>query len=391
MSENESPSRKGMPRVLLGHFRYGLDYIHAPAMFGRAGCLIDAVVTTGHPIARSRWFNSVTVVDPSRWSASVAERLDTGNYDHFCNADEPGLVELYKHRPWTERAARLLPFVPGSKLALTIGHKQAFYAWCREQHLPVPESYDCGDFAAASHLRRGLSGSWLLKKDIGAGGYGVWPWPDPQFPPIDVTVTGPFVVQRDEGDASGCVLFLANRGRLCGWFACRRRLATRSGFGPLVVCRVDLDPRLGQLCEALAAAANITGISGFDYVVSPEAGPLLIDSQLGRLTGMIGFDRVYGIDFSSLYGAILRGLPIERMDPQAGPDAIKLFEAIKMLFREDMRKIPAAIDGPWRTAGMPDRDSILMIRELFSVVFTSGQVWGGRQKQRLGRWLSSRD
>src|SRR5690606_32982030 len=118
--------------------------------------------------------------------------------------------------------------------------------------------------------------------------------------------------------------------------------------------------------------------------------PLLIDSQLGRLTGMIGFDRIYGIDFAVFYRAILRGRQPGSMQPQAGPDAVKLFEAIKMMFRENLIKIPAALDGPWRTAGVPDRDLWLMIREIGSVFFSSAQVWAGRQKQRLGRLFASR-
>lgn len=390
MGSNESPARRDVPRVLLGHYRYGLDYIHAPAMFGRANCIVDAVVSTGHPIAKSRWLNRVDVVEHARWAVVVAERLDQEDYDYFCNADEPGLVALYQHQEWSERAARLLPFAPGSALAGTVGHKKAFYAWCREHGLPVPETHDCDDLAAAVRLRSGLPGSWLLKDDTGAGGIGIWPWPDPKTVPMDAPASGPFVLQRNEGDASGCVLYFSDRGRLRGWFACRRRLATRDGLGPLVILRADLDPRIGQLCAAVASAADSTGISGFDYVISPESGPLLIDSQLGRLTGMIGFDKLYGMDFSAFYRATFRGETVECVQPQAGPDAVKLFEAIKMMFREGAAKIPAAIDGPWRTAGVPERDLALMIREIGSVVMNSGQVWAGRQKQRLLAMFKSR-
>lgn len=117
---------------------------------------------------------------------------------------------------------------------------------------------------------------------------------------------------------------------------------------------------------------------------------MLIDSQLGRLTGMIGFDKLYGMDFSAFYRATLRGEPVEGVQPQAGPDAVKLFEAVKMMFREGAAKIPAAIDGPWRTAGVPERDLVLMIREIASVLMNSGQVWAGRQKQRLLAMFKSR-
>lgn len=384
------PSGGNKPRVLLGFFRYGLDYIHTPAMFGRAECVVDAVVTTGHSLAKSRWLNRVDVVEPARWSAVVAERLDQGGYDYFCNADEPGLVELYRHREWSERAALLLPFPPRSRLADTVGHKRSFYAWCKENGLPVPESHECGDLITARAIRRDLQGDWLLKGDVGAGGYHVWPWPDPRKVPPGVTPSGSYVLQRNEGSQSGCVLFFADHGRLCGWFACRRRLATRGGLGPLVICRADLDPRVGKLCAAVAAAANITGVSGFDYVVSPDSSPMLIDSQLGRLTGMIGFDRIYGIDFSALFHATLRGQRAALMRPKTGPDAIKLFEAIKMFFREGISTIPNALDGPWRFAGVPKRDLPLMIREIRSVLFWSGHVWAGRQKQRLGRLFASR-
>lgn len=309
-----------------------------PELLARTGFPVDTVMTPHHPLRGARGISQAFIAEDSKWAAEIEAKLLTGDYLRFYNNDEFGLKALYRHA-WSHEAAKFLPLVPGTAAAGTVNSKSAFYDWCLQEGLPIPETYSCNSFSEACALQEKLVGAWLLKGDTGCSGSTVMRSATDRHAGLAKPQGEPWLVQRDVGQAVGSAMFLAERGELLGWIATKNMVRLSDGFGVTVLGRGDTHPDIGELCRHVAKASGVTGLTGFDFVRTADRGPLLIDSHLGRMCPMLHFDRLYGVDFAGLLREHLNGNTNVTVTPSEGPLFVKFPEVIDLIFEGGLLRL----------------------------------------------------
>jgi hypothetical protein len=369
-------------RLLLGFHTFGQSYMHVPEMLGRAGFPVDAVLTPKHSLRRVLGISRTFLASPDEWASAVEKRLLSGEYSLFLNVDEQGLKALYDYS-WHPDAVRFLPLDPASETAATVGSKREFYDWCLRNRLPAPETHFCESFPEAWAMRQRLPGPWFLKGDAGSGGQSVHRGgrgsePSGEIPP------GTWLVQRDEGTNVGSGIFLADHGRLVSWMGIRKVVCLNQGLGPTVLGRGDPGEDVGELCRRVAMASGVTGLTGFDFVRTPDRGLLLIDSHLGRMSPMQHFDRLYRVDFAAgLRACLLDKTPGEPAPPHPGPAFIKFPEVLQLIMQGGLGNLLKEVDLQAKIPLAPPGDPLTGIRSACSTVVSQARVNAGRWRRRV--------
>ena len=363
---------------------FGQSYMHVPALLGRTGLQVDAVITPRHPLRGVRGLSRTFVADEPEWAGTVEKRLRTGEYELLLNVDEPGLHSLYRHS-WHPEAAKFLPLAWDSEVAATVGSKKAFHEWCLANGLPVPETHISATLDEAVAIQRQLAGNWLLKGDTGSGGQCIIrctrDWDSKVAPCL---ASEAWLVQRDEGRDVGSGIFLADRGRLLAWMGIKKVVCLNNGLGPTVLGRGDASPDVGELCRRVAAASGVTGMTGFDFVRNAERGPLLIDSHLGRMSPMQHFDQLYSVDFASaLREWIVEGSLREAPSPQGGPSFVKFPELLQLVVQGGLGSILKAADFRASMPMSPAGDPFTGCRSACTTVISQARVNLGRWRQMI--------
>ncbi len=357
---------------------FGQSYMHVPALLGRTGLQVDAVLTHRHPLRQVQGISRTFLTTAQDWSRTLEERLLTGEYTMLLNVDEPGLHELYRYS-WQPDVVRFLPFAPDSRTAATVGSKMGFYDWCLEHGLPVPETHRCSGFAEACTLLERLPGDWLLKADRGSGGLNVMRCPSELGAKPVPDALSSWLVQRDEGNDVGSGIFLADRGRLLSWMGIKKIVCLNRGYGPTVLGCGDTSEAVGELCRRVAEASGVTGLTGFDFVRSPERGLGLIDSHLGRMSPMQHFDRLYSVDFAAALRGHLDGRKCEVSIPQHGPAFIKFPEVLQLALQGGLGKLLKEARSTVKMPLSPDGDAFIGLRSACHIVSSQARV-------NIGSW-----
>lgn len=356
--------------------------MHVPALLNRTGFAVDAVLTPCHPLRHVHGIERIFSASPAEWASVVERQLLTGQYALLLNVDEPGLIALCRYS-WHPGAVKFLPFPPGSDIAATVGSKKAFHEWCLKGGLAVPETHFCPSIEEACDLALGLSGAWLVKGDSGSGGQTVMRFsPDLNPGAAPVQQSRSWLVQKDEGSDVGSGIFLADHGRLVTWMGIKKIVCLKNGFGPTVLGRGDMSGDIGELCKRVAMASGITGLTGFDFVRSPDRGPLLIDSHLGRMSPMQHFDRLYGVDFGAGLRACLEGGKPSFQEPVQGPMLLKFPEILQLAMQGGLGGLLNNLDLPVKMPLAPPGDPVMGLRSARDIVLSQARV-------TLGRWRSA--
>ncbi|MDX2080517.1 MAG: hypothetical protein SFU53_07010 [Terrimicrobiaceae bacterium] len=373
-------ARPEKPRLLAVFHSFGQSYMHVPALLQRTGCPVDAVFSQGHPLRRAKGFEQSFVVPIDGWVPAIEDLLASGRYTLLMNVDETGVYSLYDHE-WTAPVEDCLPFSPSSPLARTVGNKAAFHEWCLAHSLPVPETHAVEDFESALAFSRTRSGPWLLKGNRGFGGQRVLA--PPFDPPAPEAQAGVWLVQRDHGRRVGSGLFASLQGRLAAWMGIQKNVCLRNGFGPTVTGESYSPPAVGELCAAVAAAGGISGITGFDFVLTDDERPLIIDSHLGRMSPLQHFDRACGVDLGAALGAALRNEQQPVPKPSTGREFIKFPECLQLAFEGRIARTT-----PGRSVYMPlfpENDLPLGVTSTVHLVMSEVRVWLGAVRRRIFR------
>lgn len=359
---------------------FGQSYMHVPALLGRTGFAVDAVITSKHPLRRVRGLSKTFLADNGEWAAAVEKRLLTGEYKLFLNMDEPGLHALYR-RTWQPDAAKFLPLAIDSAAAVTVGSKRLFHEWCIINGLPVPVTHIASTLDEALELQRRLEGKWLLKGDSGSGGQCIIRHGEGLgMQSGSCLQSESWLVQRDEGRDVGSGIFIADRGRVLAWMGIKKIVCLNKGLGPTVLGRGDASPDVGDLCRRVAAASGVTGMTGFDFVRNAELGPLLIDSHLGRMSPMQHFDGLYGVDFAAaLRSWLLEENSGEAAPPCDGPPFIKFPELLQLAVQGGLFRLLRDLDLGARMPVCPPGDPLTGCRGACATVISQTRV-------NLGRW-----
>lgn len=295
--------------MLLVFRRYASGFVYFPWMMARAGVEVDVVAAAGHPVRRSRHVRRVftAAANDEAFRATVSARLATGEYALLLAMDEPGRDLLYRG----ERDAAIEPYLPvprANPLREAFSDKERFLGWCERNGVPVPQTR----VVATADEGIAFAAEWdfpvVLKGAVGMGGKAVRVCGGEDEVRVayrELAAGGGHVLaQRFVRGAVGSCSLVAWRGRVGAWTASEKWISLADGLGPSAVRRLRNDAELGRLVTRIAAAGEVTGITGFDWIEGAPGEFLVIDPHFGRCTPPAAISDYSGVDV----GAAVRGL-----------------------------------------------------------------------------------
>lgn len=301
--------------VLLVYRRHASTFVYYPAMLAGAGLAVDILTVGNHPARHSRHVRTrFTAPDnDAAFQSAIAERMDPEAYDTVLFIDEAARRLAYA-LPADARRDALLPMPRANPLASAVDDKLRFHVWCEYHGLPVARTQFCADVGTAARLAAEFGYPVVLKGASGAGGKAVRICPDETslgdaF--ASLTRAGDVIIQEYIHGQVGSVTFVARHGRVAAWSAQAKLISLARGLGPLALCGPRTDAELGSLAVRAAAAGEVSGITGFDWMEAAPGRFVLIDPHFGRCTPPAVVARFSGVD----YGEGLRRL-LENGTPQ---------------------------------------------------------------------------
>lgn len=288
--ESLMPTPTACFAVLLVFRRHASTFVYYPAMLSAGGLVVDILTVSGHPARHSRHVRERFTApdDDPAFQAAIAERLEHGAYRTVLFIDEAARRLAYA-LPVDARRDALLPIPRANPLASAVDDKLLFHAWCEQHELPVARTHPVSDAASATRLARAYGYPVVLKGAAGTGGDAVRICPD-EAALLDALVSlaqaraGHVMLQEYIRGPVGSVIFVARRGRVAVWSAFEKQLALARGLGPSVVCRPRTDAELGRLAVRAAAAGEVSGVTGFDWMEPAPGRFVVIDPHFGRCT-----------------------------------------------------------------------------------------------------------
>ena len=372
------------PRILLAVRTFSHSYLHLPAHLVRAGFEVDLLACRGNPLLASRSVKRRWPVarDDAAFAALVRERLATGEYAALQLVDEPALLAALGTAPATLPAS-YLPFTD-PQLRSSVGRKANFYAWCDKHAVPTPSTAIVQRWEEVESAAAAFGYPYLVKGDTGSGGQTVRfinSQADLDAARPALALHGPWLVQERISGPTCAALFAAHQGRLLGWFAVIKRVVLGSGRGPTLIGEICSPDEVEDICSRLCVLGGLNGLHGFDFMLSPEGRPLVIDPHLGRCTTMTHFGPLCGVDLGALWRDALLGAcrPAARPD-STGTVFLKFPELIEYFFERGLRQTFADLR-PWRSRwtvgwGVPN--------EFPAIALGSADIFVGKVRVAVG-------
>lgn len=377
-------------RVLLVYRHYASSFVFYPWMLARGGIEVDVVATVGHPVLHSRFVQRAEAVkaDDEAFRRAVSQRLAEGVYGMLLFMDEPSRAVFYRGAvdPIVEP---YLPVPRRSELVKAFSDKEFFQGWCERNGVATPRTVSVATADEAIALAREWDYPVVLKGATGMGGKAVrvcHSHPDVRAAFGELSAGGNVLAQRFVHGAIGSTSFVALRGQVGAWTASEKFMSVAKGLGPSAVRRVRNDPELGRIAAKIAAAGEITGITGFDWMEGAPGEFLVIDPHFGRCTPPAAISHLAGVDL----GRALRDL-LEDTGRKQEPTAnhglvVAMFpQFIELLFQGEAwtllrRANPFARNvryffGPWKEAAMS-------LRVAGSYISGGAKVFLGRFRRR---------
>jgi hypothetical protein len=340
------------PRILLAVRTFSHSYLHLPANLAKAGLEVDLLACRGNPLLASRSVKRRWQVgrDGATFATRIRERLSTGEYVALQLVDEPALLAALTDAPETLPAS-YLPFTD-PQLRSSVGRKANFYAWCDKHAVPTPSTAIVQRWEEVESAAAAFGYPYLVKGDTGSGGQTVRlirSQADLDAARPALSRHGPWLVQERIPGPAFAVQFAAHHGRLLGWFAIIKRVVLGGGRGPTLVGEICSPDGVEDICSRLCVLGGLNGLHGFDFMLSPEGRPLIIDPHLGRCTTMNHFGTLCGVDLGAAWRDALVGYrrPVARPD-STGDVFVKFPELIEYIFERGLQRTFADLR-PWRS------------------------------------------
>ena len=325
------------PRVLLVYRRHASTFVYYPAMLSRAGFRVDVLTVPGHPVHRSVHVTGKFTApnDDTAFQAAMAQRLASTAYVAQLFIDEAARRLGYALPPDAGRDA-LLPIPRANPLSEAVDDKLRFQAWCEQHSLPVARTYIADHVEAAAKHAETLGYPVVVKCSVGVGGQAVRICSDEaalREAFTTLAMGGPVMVQEFISGPVGSLCFAAVNGNLGAWIASEKKVALLGGLGPGVVRHTRADSVLGDIAIRIAAAGQITGITGCDWMEKSPGCFVIIDPHCGRCTPPAVLGTYSDVDLGIAFRRLFDG--DNRVDPPVGwGDRVAMFPQIVELIFE---------------------------------------------------------
>ena len=277
-------------KVLLLFRQSSSSFTAYPWALAQSGkLLVDTVARYDHVIKHSAWSNEhYAFEDDESCIIILKERLATQEYAALYCMGAPALELLAEHR-YDPVLRPFLPYSNESNMFEISSNKRLFQEWCHSLDIPVPHSYYAQDSSELLSIADEFQYPSVLKLEGGYGGQGVFIVHSKQD--LEATLAEvpecahvSLILQDYIDRAVGTTLFVANKGSLYSCFSLEHVNRLCAGLGPSAACRFVHSNELNQFAEKIAAAGQVSGITGFDWVQDDDGQYYVIDPHLGRAT-----------------------------------------------------------------------------------------------------------
>ncbi|HEU5078255.1 MAG TPA: ATP-grasp domain-containing protein [Opitutaceae bacterium] len=390
-SRAEKPLQNTARRVLLVYRKFTSSFIYYPWMLSRAGLEIDVVCGAKHEIRRSRSLSHVYIADDTDESfyELVVARLKSGEYGFLLLVDEPSRGLMYNRETVDPAIESFLPVLRTNPLADAFTDKERFQNWCEGHGIPVPVSRIVKTPGEALQWAEEWLFPVVLKGTTGMGGAAVIICKDATelrngF--IQLASSTRVMVQQYISGPVGSTAFVALRGKVAAWVASEKYIALKDGIGPSAVRRVHAHPELGRIAQQMAAAGEVTGLTGFDWMEIAPGQYVVIDPHIGRCTPPGAVAHLSGVDFGRAILELIEGRATLQQ-PRDDSRVIVLFPQVVELILQGglltlLRKASPFHRGVKYYFG-PWREMRLSLHVFWSYLRGSAKVTLGAMRSRL--------
>jgi len=341
--------------------------------FAAAGCTVDALLPSGHPASRSRYFERVYGYRPLSGVTSFVDAAERSHSDVVLALDDRATALLLRAR---ERAPDHIAALIGQSLGCTKNYAQlmsrnGFIAAARQADIRTPLTSAIESEAGLEDAIRQIGFPAVLKADGTWGGDGVvivhdrdealLAWRRLSNPPSLLRSLVRAVRRSDahflrsaldaQTPAVSMQQFIAGKPATTS-FACWQgkllaanhleTLAATEANGPASVLRRIESDEMDQAASRLAAYFGLSGLHGLDYVRDGQGQAHLIEiNPRSPQTSYLSFGA--GHDLVSALAA--------RVDGHARPPRPRVASDVVALFPQEWMRDPAS---PYLTSAFHD-------------------------------------
>ncbi len=345
------------PRILLATVRSWPLAARLAMALHEAGASVTAWCPSGHPMLRTRAVAGSHPVNALTPAASLACAIERAVPDLIVPADDQTTAHLHTlyHRSAGGRASAVIESSLGSASSFAVtSSRAALLALAQRCSVPVPatrviastDDLRCwfADYGFPAFLKAdGTSGGTGVKRvrsfgDAEAAFHALNAPPSPLRAAKRILLDGDrslllpalhrerpvITVQRHVQGCDANSAVFCWRGKVLAGIAAQV-LHTRNTHGPSTVVRLIEDQRIDHAARQIAAALNLSGFYGFDFVIEERTGqPLLIEMN-ARATQIAHLPRNEGGDLAAAALSALTGRPIAPRPSAIAEDVVALF------------------------------------------------------------------
>lgn len=354
--------------LLLVEQRHWLAAACLPPLLREAGLRVDVICRPGCLVARSRFVDSVVLVDGDEAAYFDAVRhflaghrasyawvipvTDTDVRGLAHRIDEPWVLDIFPARPTTEVVEALLDKPAMERLLARVG-------------VPLPESARVAD--AAALVAFGERHGWpvMLKPVDGVGGGGVARVQGAEHAAAAVaeaTRAYPALMAQAfvPGPVASCQVIF-DHGCPLAWATSYKVRTWPGPYGPSSAVGFAPIPGVAELLPLIGESLGFHGALTVDMIVDERSGAPVVIEVNARPAGIMSRGRRAGVDFASAVRQMLFGIPSAthtkgtRRTVRAGlypQDLVRCIEVGELAPLRDWLAMATLADLPWNDPGV---------------------------------------
>ena len=391
--DHEQPSGEGKARVLYISTEMWLSTARQAMALASLGCDVLLLAPPSHPALVTGTVSEFHRLDPIRPVRCIRQTLLQTRPDVLIPADERAVIHLQEL--WlqceTKQSADCKVII--ELLLASVGSREAFFAarsrmhileLAQKEQIAIPQTVCVDREVDLEPAVQQLGLPLVLKADMTSGGDGVHivrnlgeahrSWRKLHNPPNLVRVIRRGVlfknwshlrswVKREalaitaqkfvEGGSERTSMAVCHKGRVLA-SACLEVAKTWQERGPSSVLRILHDPVMETAIARLAARLNLSGFCGFDFMVTADGEPLLIEMN-PRPTQTAHLALGAGRDLMAAFVRGMLGRKIEDRPAITAGDTVALFPQELIRDAESEYVSTAHHDVPWESPELMQR------------------------------------
>jgi len=275
-------------------------------------CKVDTIGPKKHVIRHSKWVNKHhSFEDPRHLVELLSERLGSHEYAGILCMDVSSQSLLFEYTQQEQPKGELLSTTK-SEGAHLAADKIKFHQWCERFDIPSPRSLTTNNSQDILRLADEFSYPFVLKGSHGSGGR-----------QVDVIQSQShlrkaieaekhrkgWVIQEFIDGTVGTTTMVASDGKLHACFSVANLVRTRAGLGPSAISQLVNEPELVAIATKMVTHGGVTGLTGFDWMLTKNGEFKVIDPHFGRVPPTASIAHLYQVDLGKAYISSFQSAP----------------------------------------------------------------------------------